>query len=142
MNLLIWMSTITPPTIPKYLSLPVATHTKSHQFSFNSCWNACVLHKLLPNTNHITCPVLNFSINSFCPPDTALLLTTDNFHSIFPPSFPLLPSSCSFPWWLLLKIVTWCHLYIYSLMIEKEPCECQNVSVNFLCAPWPKHLFL
>ena len=33
---------------------------------------------------------------------------------------------------------TWCHLYkvftyIYFLLIEKDLCECRNVSVNFSC---------
>ena len=41
--------------------------------------------------------ILNLLINSFCPLDTALVLTSDNFHLIFPQSTPLLPSSCSFP---------------------------------------------
>ena len=45
----------------------------------------------------------NSSINSFCPVDKALALPSDNFLSIFPPSHPLLPSSCSFTWWL-------CHM--------------------------------
>ena len=57
------------------------------------------------------------------------------FKNPFP---PLLPSSCSFPWWLLLGTVAWHHLYcvftyIYSILIEKDPYECQIVSVKFPC---------
>ena len=74
----------------------------------------------------------------FCPIDTALVLASDNFHSIFSPSPPLLPSSCFFPSWLLLETITWCHLYCvftynYSLLIEGDLCECWNISVKFLC---------
>ena len=49
----------------------------------------------LPNTNH------NSPINSFCPLDTALILTSDNFQSIFafitsiPPFFLFLSSGSS-----------------------------------------------
>ena len=39
---------------PDNSPFPVATHTKSHQLPFNSCWDVCVLHNLPPNTNHIT----------------------------------------------------------------------------------------
>ena len=50
----------------------------------------------------------------------------------------LLPSSCSFPWRLLLETATWRHLYcvftyIYSLLIDKYISECRNVAVRFLC---------
>ena len=34
--------------------------------------------------------ILNFPINSFCPLHMVLVLTSDNFLSIFPPSIPLL----------------------------------------------------
>ena len=52
----------------------------------------------------ITCPlilitspasILNLPINSFCPLDTALVLTSDNFHLIFPPFPPLSPTFLS-----------------------------------------------
>jgi len=49
---------------------------------------------------------------------------------------PLLPSSCPTPPWLLLsETARWRHLYrvftyTYSVMIEKDICDCQNVSVK------------
>ena len=81
--------------------------------------------------------ILNSHINSFCPLDTTLVLTSANFHSIFPPYHPLLPVHCP-PWWLLFETVTWRHLYcifthIYSLLIEKDICYCRNVSVKLPC---------
>ena len=44
-----------------------------------------------------------------------------------------------FPWLLLFETVTGRHMYyvftyIYSLLIEKDLCECQSMSVKFLCA--------
>ena len=33
------------------INLPIVIHTKSHQLSFNSCWNVCILHNLQDNTN-------------------------------------------------------------------------------------------
>jgi hypothetical protein len=47
--------------------------------------------------------ILNLPINLFYPPDTVLVL---NLFSIHP-----LNSSYSLLWWLLLKTVTWHHLY-------------------------------
>ena len=91
-----------------------------------------VLHNLPPNTNHI----LNFSINSFCPLDTALVLTSDNLHVTFPPSPPPF-LSCIHPGGTYLKLA-WCHLYheftyIYSLLIEKDICDRWCVSVKLPC---------
>ena len=42
--------------------------------------------------------ILNFHIISLCPPDTALVLTSDYFHSIFSLFPSLFPSSCCFHW--------------------------------------------
>ena len=53
--------------------------------------------------------ILNSPINLFCPLDTALVLTLDDFPSIFPSS---LPPSCLAPlWWHLSKTLTQCSLY-------------------------------
>ena len=70
---------------------------------------------------------------SFCPLDTALVLTSDSFLFIFP------PSPCSLSWWILLESVTWHLLYyefthIYSLLTEKDLCTESNVSIKFPCA--------
>ena len=124
------MATILPLTIPTIYPF-WSQDTKSHQFPFYSCWN---VHNL-PSPILITLLVVILnSINSFFPLDTALVLTSDHFLSIFP---PLLPSSCSFPCWVLLENVMWHHLYfvstyIYSLLIGQDLCENQNVSIKFL----------
>ena len=80
--------------------------------------------------------ILNLPINSLCLLDTALVLPSDSFHSISPPSLPLLLSSHSFPWWLLLETVMWLHLYsvftyIYSLLIEKDHMRVKMYQLNF-----------
>ena len=69
---------------PDDLPLPVAIHTRSHQFPFDSCWNVCVLHHLPQNTNLIPATILNLPTNSFCLLDTALVLISDNFFFKFP----------------------------------------------------------
>jgi hypothetical protein len=94
-----WMATVPPHNKTDNLLLPGVIHTKSHQFPFNSCWNLCVLHNLLPNTT------LKLPVNTFSPLGTPLVLTSDNFHSIFSPSPP--SSSSYFPWWLLLETNMW-----------------------------------
>ena len=66
------------------LPLLFAIHIKSHQPPFNSCWNICVFQKPTP-------AILNSLISSFCTLEIALIITSDNFQSIF------LPSSCSSP---------------------------------------------
>ena len=111
------MDTGPPPKIPTNLPLPVAIHTKSQQLPFNSCWNVCLL---LIITSPAT--ILNLPINSSCPLDTDLVLTSGNFHLIFPPPFS--PSCLATPWWYFWKTLTWCHhyhvfIYFYSLLIEK-----------------------
>jgi hypothetical protein len=72
---------------PDNLSLPVAIHAKSHQLPFNSCLNVRVLHNLILITLSAAA-ILNLPINSFCPVNTVLVLTSDNFHLNFPPSPP------------------------------------------------------
>ena len=68
-----------------------------------------------------------------------VVLTSDDFHSIFPPSPPLLPLPVSQPLWLhFSKTLMWRHLYcvfiyIYSLLIEKNICDHQNVSIKLPC---------
>ena len=76
-------------------------------------------------TYHLHQPaIMNLPMSLFYPPNTALLLTSDNSLSLFLPSSSLLPSSCSFPWWLLLETVMWGHLYcvftyIYTFLLTK-----------------------
>ena len=65
---------------PNNLPLLVAIHNKSHQLPFNSCWNVRVLHNLPPNTIAISTTILNLPINLLCSLDTALVLTSFNFH--------------------------------------------------------------
>ena len=89
------------------------------------------------NTNHIAA-TSNSPINSLCPLETALVLTSDNFHSILPLSPPRFPSSCSFPCGSYSKLsrgamFTVCsQTFIYSL-IEKDLCECRYITVKFPC---------
>ena len=71
---------------PDNLLLPVAIHIKSHQL---------LLIPVGMYVNSITYPliisptaILNSPINSFYPLDTALVLISDDFYSIFPPPFP------------------------------------------------------
>ena len=87
---------------------------------------------------------MNSPINSFCPLNTALVLTSDNFHLIFPsaPSTP--PFTPFLPWWLLLETATWRHFYfvftyVYSIPIEKGLRECRNISVKFSCFYFASH---
>ena len=83
---------------PENLPLPVVIHTKSHQLSFNSCWNVRALHNLPYNTNHITRRHLELSYQFILSSrQHPWYYPSDNFHSIFPESPTLLPSFCSFP---------------------------------------------
>ena len=125
---------------PDNLPLLVAIQTKSHQLHFNSCWNVHVLRNLPPNTNHITCHhhelTYQFVLSSR---HTVLVLNSDDFHSILSPSPPFLPSSCLAPlWWNFSETFTWCCLYrvftyIYSLLIEKNICDHQNILAKLSC---------
>ena len=103
---------------PDNLSLQVAIHTKSHQLPFNSCWAVRLLHNL--SLILITSPttILNSPINWFCPLDTALVLTSDDFHWIFPPSPPLFPLSCLAP--TLVPLFQNCYLTPYLLFADQE----------------------
>jgi hypothetical protein len=85
------MATVPPPTIQTiypFQSQSTLNLTNSLLFLLN----VHVLFNLPPNINHIIHSHLQLS--SFCSLHTAF---SDNFHSILPPSLPLLPSSCSFP---------------------------------------------
>ena len=70
---------------------------------------------------------------SFCPLDIALVLTSDNFHSILPPSPPLLSLSCSFPGGSQSHeaIFTVCS-HTFILFWLKNPSMSIN-SISFLC---------
>ena len=63
------------------LPLSVTIHTKSHQLLFGIYMYSITCPLIL-----ITLPaaILNLPINFFCPQDTALVLTSDNLHLIFP----------------------------------------------------------
>ena len=85
-----------------------------------------VLHNLPPNTNYITCCYLELAYE-------ALVLTSVNFHSNFPSPLPFFP--CSFHGASYSNFM-WHHLYsvfthIYSLLIEKYLCECQQYQLSF-----------
>ena len=94
----------------------------------------------------ITAPavILNSAINSFCPLDTALVLTSDNFHSILP---PLLLSSCPAP--TLVALIRNCHMvpsllcdHMYTLpWLRKTSVTVEMYQSNFhmfMCAFHPE----
>ena len=125
------------------LPLLVAIHTKSHKLPYNSCWNVRILQNLPPNTNHITCPlilitspaaILNLPINLSYSVDTALVLTTDNFHLIFPPTphpslLPVLqPPGGTFQNHSHGRNFDCTFTYIYSFLIKKGICDRRNIS--------------
>ena len=68
-----------------------------------------------------------------------MVLIPDDFHSIFPPSPPLLPlSSLASTLVALLRNYTRRRLYhvftyIYSILIEKDICDRRNISVKLPC---------
>ena len=74
--------------------------------------------------------ILNSPVNSFCPLDTALVLTSDNFHSIFPPSPLFLSTSCLAP--TLEALIRNCHVAL-SL-----PC----VHIHLFSFDWERHRWL
>ena len=63
----------------------------------------------------ITSPtgILHLPINSLCPLDTALVLTSNDFHLIFPPSPPLFSPYRLTPAlvWHFSKTLRWCRFY-------------------------------
>ena len=78
--------------------------------------------------------ITSFPINSFYPLDTALVLTSDNFHLIFPPTPHPSPLPVSQPpggtfqnHWNEHHLY---HLFTYicSLLIEKSICDRWNIS--------------
>ena len=85
------MATCPPPTIPTiypFLLQSIPNLTNSPSIAVGMYMYSITYRVIL-----ITSPaaILHLPINLFCPLDTALVLTSDNFHSISP---PLLPSSC------------------------------------------------
>ena len=88
---------------------------------------------------------MNSPINSFYPPDTALVTTSDL-------SLPLLLPS-SFPWCLLFKTLIWRHIYcvftyIHSLLNDKDLCVLKCINYISMCSfiltvsfIWKLHLF-
>ena len=79
------------------------------------------------NGNYLRLFIINY------PLDTDLLLTSNNFHSIFSP-FPLIPLLPVLSLVSLLKTVTCLYsvfTYIHHLLIEKDLHEWQNISVKF-----------
>ena len=102
-----------------------------------NCQNVHVLHDLPPNINQIPCHHLDLAYQFICPPDVALILTSDDSLSLLPPSLPF------FLFLSLVALTQNCHMcshlycvftYIYSLLIEKDLHECRNISVKFPCA--------
>ena len=102
------------------------------------------------NTNHIIA-ILSLPINLLYSLYTALVLISDDFHSIFPPYPQSSPFPVSHPlWWHSSNSITWRHcyrvfIYIYSLLIEKNICDCQNISISFrvfVCAFSSGDLFI
>ena len=86
----------------------------------------------------ITCPlilitspvaILNLPINSFCSLDTVLVLTSDDFHSIFLPSLHSSPLSC-----LAIPLVA---LFKISHMMPSLPC----VHIHLLSSDRERHLW-
>ena len=82
----------------------------------------------------ITSPttILNWPINLFCPLETALVLTSDNFHLIFP---PLLPLPVLHPlWWHSSESFTCLYsvfTYNYSFLIKKDFYDRRDSSIRF-----------
>ena len=102
---------------------------------FNSCWKVCVLHNLLPNTDHIThCHLelaYQFVLSSRHSPGINFRWYLFNLPST-PPLFVLHPL-----WRYFSKTLMWCHLYrlfryIYSPLIEKDLRDRRNISIKFL----------
>ena len=121
---------------PDNLRLPVTIYTKSQQLPFNFCWNISVLHNLPLISIILPATMLNSPINSFCPLDTALVITSDDFHSISPSTLPL--PVLHLLWWHFFKTLTWHSLdyvftYIYSLLTEKDTCDRWNISFKLPC---------
>ena len=110
-----------------------------HQISPTPFWfllECTCIHNLSPPIL-ITSPatVFNLPINSFCPLDIALVLTSDDIHWIFPPSPPLLLSCGSFSSGSYSKISSGAiftpRSQILSRLIDKDLSESQNSSVKF-----------
>ena len=92
---------------------------------------------------------MNSPINSFCSLDTDLALISDNFLSIFPPTPPLFPSSCSFPGDSYLKmscgtIFTVCSHTFILFWVTKTSVRVKlyhlsfNVLFQIICAIHPE----
>ena len=76
------------------LSFPVAIHTKSNKLIFNFA-EMHVYFITYPNTNRFTRRHFEPSFNSLYPPNRDLVLSSENFLSMFPPSPIILLSLCS-----------------------------------------------
>ena len=96
-------------------------------------------------TNELTLPLFisNLSINSFCPLDTALVLTSDNFHLIFPPSpHPFLSRN---PLVAFLKnshvvpSLPCVHIHLLSTDLERH-LDCRNYQIR-LCVFFLRRYF-
>jgi hypothetical protein len=128
------MAVITPPTIPT--TYPFQSQLTPNLTNFLLIPVGMYVYFITYPQILITSPtaILNTPINSLCPLDPALVLTSDDFQAIFPPTLPV-----SHPlWWHSFESITWCHLYhmityIYSLLIEKDICDCQNVPIKLPC---------
>ena len=99
---------------PDNLPLLVTTHTRSHKLPFDSYWNVRAVHRYPQYQLTLPTAILNFSINSFYPPDKAQVLTSDNYLSLLPPyslflSLVALNQNCH-----MVPSLLCVHIYSYS----------------------------
>ena len=121
----------------RQFTLPVLNHTKSHQPHFNSHRNVHVLLTYHPILITSIAAILNSPINSLCPLDTALVLTSDNFNFISPPSVPIRLSSCPFSGVSYSRMSHGAICTVYPRTFILFDRECRNVSFSFpyVCVP-------
>ena len=110
----IYLTTTITKTYPSQSqSIPNLTN------SFNSfgMYICTITYPIILIASHTT--IFNSPIISFCSLDTTLILTSANFHSILPPSLPLLPPSYLAPTLVALiqNSLMMQSLQIYSLLL-------------------------
>ena len=119
---------------PDNLTLPITIHTK--QFPFIICWNICVLHNLPPNNNHITCChlklVYQFVLSFRHSTGVNFRWFLFNFPSISSPFLSCTHSGSTLPNLSNGAIFTVCS-HTFTLLIEKDICDHQNISVKLSC---------
>jgi hypothetical protein len=125
------MTIAPPPRIP-FWSQSMPNLTNSHLIPVEM-YKYSITYPLI--LIRLPAAILNLIINLLCPLDTALMISIlFSLHLLHSSSLPV-----SHPaWWYFSKTVTWCHLYlvftyIYSLLIEKDICNHQSISVKLPC---------